>query len=115
MERYEEGSEEEDELVADESEEGMLALLKQIVFILEALDVVAMQVVQHISTSIDSALELLSLSFFLFGEVDADEGQMQLVRAFSQQSANFIELVGEDELIDMLEIHCWLILHWVHS
>jgi hypothetical protein len=50
----------------------MLAFLKEVVFILEAFDVVAMQVVQHVSTRVGSALELLSLPLFLFGKVYAD-------------------------------------------
>lgn len=48
MEGEEEGPVVEDEVVADETEEGVLVLLKEVILIIEALDVVAVQVVQHV-------------------------------------------------------------------
>jgi hypothetical protein len=72
VEGQQEGTIEEDKVVADEAEEGMLALLKEVIFVLEALDVVAVQVVQHVCARINSALELLTLCLILLCEVDAD-------------------------------------------
>lgn len=52
VELLQEGAEVEDEIVANESEEWMLALFKQVILILEAIYVVSMQVVEHIVAAI---------------------------------------------------------------
>lgn len=89
-----------DEIVAEESEERMLALLKKVVLILETVYVVSVQVVQHVVAAVPSALELLSLSLLVLSVVDPDQCEVQLIIAFRQQPSDFVELVGEDDLID---------------
>lgn len=62
-----------DEIVADEPKERMLAFLKEVVLILEAINVVPMQVVQHVVTTIPSSLELLPLSLLVLSVIDPDQ------------------------------------------
>ena len=59
-----------------------------------------MQVVQHVVAAIRPPLELLPLSLFVFSVVDPDQGEVQLVVALGQQPSDFVELVGEDDLVD---------------
>lgn len=65
MELVKEGSKEENELIPDETKEGMFAFLKEIILVFEALNVVMMQVVKHILWRTHTPLELLSLFAFL--------------------------------------------------
>lgn len=88
------------EIVADKSEERVLAFLKEVVLILEAVHVVSLQVVEHVIAAILSPLELLPLSLLVLSVVDPDECEVQLVAAFRQQSSDLVELVGENDLVD---------------
>ena len=94
------GAEVENEIVANESEERVFAFLKEVVLVLEAVHVVSMQVVEHVVAAVLSPLKLLPLSLLVLSVVDADECEMQLVVALSQQPSDLVELVGENDFVD---------------
>jgi hypothetical protein len=109
MKLLEKGSKEGDEVISDESKQGMFAFLEKIILVLEALDVIAMQIVHHIAAWIGSALELLPLSLLAFSVVDTHQSEMDVVAAFRQQASDLIQFIGEDDFVDLSEVKGYLV------
>ena len=97
------GGEVECEVVADEAEERVLALLEQILDVPKTADVVAVQIGQHL---ISAKLDSLEHSPLLVpGEVYPQQCQMHVVGSFGKHSHNFVELGRKDHLIDFGVVH----------
>lgn len=108
----EEGSEGEEELVPDEAEEGVLALLEQVVLVLETPNVVVMQIVDHVLPRVRAPLQLLPLLPLPLPQVDAHQREVHLVPSLRQYTGDLVQLVRKNYPIHPLEVHHYLAFRW---
>ena len=76
------------EVVSQKTEDRMLPLLKQLIEIFEATDVVSVQVDQHLLSA--ELHSFVDLGIFLPGQVYSQERQVDIVLPFSQHADYFV-------------------------